>query len=438
VNFRTIEVVSGALRVLTATHTLPCDGHEVRCSTWRTDGLAALKHPELTLTLRRAPDESDEAISLDVLRFFIGMYSRAQQGESLAAGMTGEFPAGLFEASEPYGVAFVRTLPVEGLDLAPRGITAVVLHRDELLLARTFGVRRVLARMARHARCAPFPLWWDSKRTSVVHSDEAVSVLAPIDRMPLVHSVAALRDKTVTVTLARAHASALAATLATRGALPYAIYTEPPPDADAFFVWNPGQTSLSAATIQHAKGACIAGNFVLFRPGAISNRVSMIEDGFAIDLTHEGWDEWQRAVAECRSFEIPAGENTRGLVVSWEDPSRDVEPAHFERAEVMTETDPQRAGLDAPTLTRYARALRDVIERHFFHSWQPTGQDLLLHVEMHPNRAPNTDIALRPGPPPRVLNGLHAAMTAVEAPAVTNPVVFRVFYSLWGGSKVPL
>ena len=51
-----------------------------------------------------------------------------------------------------------------------------------------------------------------------------------------------------------------------------------------------------------------------------------------------------------------------------------------------------------------------------------------------PGRRPRVDLALRPGGVLAILNGLCAAAEAVEAPAVTAPVVFRTLWSLWGGA----
>lgn len=434
---RTVPLLPGKLAAHVTTHDAAAGDAVIPCATWCTEGLAALGHPELTLTLRR-PDGSDEdTLSLDAIRFFVGVHAAATEGRALGAGTLGEFPAGLFDGSEPYG--FVCVHPGTSRDpVAPaRGLRVVVLHRDELALASTCGPRRVLARLARAARCAPFPTWWDVSRPSVAHADDTGSMLMEATRLRVLQAAAWREGDAVTLRVSPATREGLRAAVAqVREAPSFALVVDAPADADAWLVWAPGQRGVSAASRAGGAVRKVAGGFVLVARGEGESVGGHAEDGFAFAFDEGTRGALLDALATGGAFERAPGPRSMGLRLVWEAPEalpEDVPAARYRGVEAL-------AGLGAnPTVDReaftlYARAVCAEIDAHFAETWAEPGHDLMVHVELHPKRRPSASVALRPGFAHPTVNGLCARVEAVPAPEVTGPAVFRVEFALWGGA----
>ncbi len=434
----TIELLPGALIARLFDHTVTHEGASLRCTTWRTRGFAAIGHPELTLTLVREPGDGVEVVSLDTVRFVTGLFTRAQKGEApLASSMTAVFPSGgLMEPAQLLGAAFVAPVPIADVPLPPTGLHALVMHPDELSLARAFGVQRVLARLARQARRAPPPFWWDPSRAPISDPSDDESALAPIARMAVSQGFATLRARTVDLCFAPRLVDVLARALDAHGDAPFALLTDAAPDADALLVWTPGQSAVSAVPMPDSQGAAVSGNFVRFTPGAARDRLELLEDGFDLQLTDTSWTRWREALTTGTPCSLDTPPDARTATLRWHEDPPPPPAARLQRIGVMRGLTPPKQGLDAPTLAAYTRPLRAALEAHFAETWSPSPQDLVVHVELHAGRAPMIDFALNPGPAHAALNGLHRALMAVSAPEVTAPVVLRIYYALWGGVTV--
>ena len=216
---RTLQLLPERLAARVTLHTARAGDAEIPCATWCTEGMAAVGHPELTVTLRRLDASDADSLSLDAIRFFLGVYEAASQGRALGAGTLGEFPAGLFDGGEPHGFVCVHPGSSRDPDAPARGLRVVVLHRDELTLASAYGPRRVLARLARAARVAPFPAWWDAERPSVAHPDDAATLLADAPRVRVLDAAVSRSEDVVTLRLAPSSHEGLRAAVDRVGAL---------------------------------------------------------------------------------------------------------------------------------------------------------------------------------------------------------------------------
>lgn len=435
-----LALLQDELGVTLFAHTVVADGAPVSCVTWRTRGFAAIDHPELTITYARPADEGLDVVQLDAIRFITGLYSRAKGGAPpIGAGMTAEYPPGLFDEREALGAVFVRAFEIEGVPVRRAGLSVVVLHRDELEVARSLGARRVLARLARHGRHAPFPFWWTLDRPSVARADEASSALETTARMAVLGASATLRGDVVRVCLPPQRARVIGDALRVHGDDAFAWMTDATGDADAFLVWEPGQSSPSAAPVRGSRGRAVAGTFVMFTPGAERDRGALFEDGFRFELEEASWAGLREAVTSGAAFELPPGERSKGLSLVWEEPFADAPPsASYQGVEVYAGLEPPRVGVAPKVLAEYVKRVCAAIDRHFEDAWYAPGQDLIVHVEVHPGRPPRADLALRPGPPHPSVNGLCGKVESIPTPEVTAPVVFRTMWSLWGGAEAPL
>ena len=130
--------------------------------------------------------------------------------------------------------------------------------------------------------------------------------------------------------------------------------------------------------------------------------------------------------------------NTKGVRVQWAAsdplPAPSV-PVTYQSAEVHVGLG-ARPAVDRNALADYVRSVRDVVDQHLDDTWWRTGQDMLLHLELHPGRRTLANLALRPGPSHPALNGLCGRVEALERPAITGPVVLQARFALWGGATL--
>lgn len=435
---RTLQLLPERLAARVTLHTARAGDAEIPCATWCTEGMAAVGHPELTVTLRRLDASDADSLSLDAIRFFLGVYEAASQGRALGAGTLGEFPAGLFDGGEPHGFVCVHPGPTRDPDAPARGLRVVVLHRDELTLASAYGPRRVLARLARAVRVAPFPAWWDAERPSVAHPHDAATLLADAPRVRVLDAAVSRSEEVVTLRLAPSSREGLRAAVERVGALPaFSLLVDAPADADAWLVWTPGQRGISAASLAGSAGRCVAGNFLHVTRGAAESAGGHAEDGFAFALDDATHGALLDAVREGEGFALAPTPRSKGLSVVWAEAEalpEAIPAARYLGVEAL-------AGLGArPTVEReaftlYARAVCAAIDAHFAETWASPGHDLMVHVELHPRRRPSAAVALRPGVAHPTVNGLCARVEAIAAPEVTGPAVFRVEFALWGGAS---
>ena len=435
---RTLQLLPDRLAARVTHHDLRAGDDVVACATWCTEGMASIGHPELTLTLRRLDPADADAVSLDAIRFFLGVFEAARQGQALGVGTLGEFPAGLFDGGDPLGFVCVHPGLTRDAEAPARGLRVVVLHRDELALASAYGPRRVLARLGRAARVAPFPPWWDAARPSVAHPDDARTLLADAVRVRIGDAALWRSEEVVTLRLDPSSREGLHGAMArVRDGAAFSLLVDAPADADAWLVWAPGQRGISAASHAGSTGQKVAGNFLHLARGAAEAVGGHAEDGFAFALDDDTYGAFVDAVASGTGFAMLPTARAKGLRVVWAETEalpEPVAPARYLGVEAL-------AGLGArPTVereafTQYARAVCAAIDAHFATTWATPGHDLMVHVELHPQRRPSASVALRPGVTHPTVNGLCARVEAIAAPTVTGAAVFRVEFALWGGAS---
>jgi len=410
----------------------------IPCTTWCTEGLAAFGHPELTLTLRRPEGADEDTLSLDAIRFLVALHGAVTEGRTLSAGSLGELPAGSFDSEEPYGFVCVHPGRSPDPSAPTSGLRVVVLHRDELALACTFGPWRVLARLARATRWVPFPPWWDATRPSVVHPDDTRSVLARALRVRVLHAAAWRNNQTVTLCVAPEARAGLRAVVPRMGEAPsFALLVDAPADADAWLVWKPEQQGVTAASRAQGVARKVAGGFVLILHGEGNPVGCHVEDGFAFVLDAETRQALLDALAEGRGFDLAPGPRWLGLRLVWEAPEtlpQGAPAARLRGVDVLAGLGDDPA-VDPQAFARYARSVCAAVEDHFMSTCFEPGWDLMVHVELHPGRRPMASVALRPGIAHPMVNGLCASVESVAAPEVTGAVVFRVEFALWGGAQ---
>lgn len=282
-----------------------------------TEGLSKRRQRELVVTLRLADKDDVGERMRDLTRFFVTVLRWAEQRNLVDAGGVTQFgKRGMFGGSGN-GFLYVAARPIRGVELPGRALAAVSVDALEVETALAHGVYRVLARIGDQSGCFPFPTWSDLERRSVVSSREAESALSNISRTraPGVHFV--VEGKRVRVRVPKLARGVLSRGV---GALapgtPFALLTEPAPNADALLVWYPGQAEPKAIYAEGSDGSHLTGGCLTVVPGGQQDEVRVMEDGYSLLLSADTWGSLASSLLSERTVSLRMADGA-SLEVEW-------------------------------------------------------------------------------------------------------------------------
>jgi hypothetical protein len=270
-----------------------------------TSGLAKYKQRELVVTLRLASDDNVLGKMQELSRFFATVYNWAREGHIVDSGELTHFGArGPFGRSNG-GLLYVNARPIRGLDLSARALAVVFVDEPEVRLAMSYGAYRVLARIGESQRHFPFPIWSDLSRPSVANARDADSLLAKVAKTRTRGATFVVEGERVRVLLLPSVRKELLRRVASLPTgTPFALLTEPAPNANAVLVWHPGQTEPKAITASGSDSSRLSGCFLMVVPGGQANQTRAFEDGYSLLFSNDSWANVAAALVEGRGLKM--------------------------------------------------------------------------------------------------------------------------------------
>ncbi len=282
-------------------------------------GFERYKQREYVITLLVSPSEDVTQRMRGLSRFFATAFRWAQEGMLVGPGDFTQFgERGLFGARHN-GLLYTEARPLADVPLPADALAAVVVNDDELRVAMSFGVYRVLARIAQHYGQFPAPTWSDLKRASVATPAEAESQLAKVKRIRA-RGVSVLVDQDrVRISLPTEVKAVLAHGLAglPHGA-PFALLTDMAADANAALVWHPGQQDSKILIESGTDGARVSGAFLMIVPGGRGDQARAMEDGYALLFSSATWHEALPALLAQRSLSLRMADGIT-VLLEWQE-----------------------------------------------------------------------------------------------------------------------
>jgi len=149
-----IELVPGQLTVSVYAHDLDSREGPAPCWSYLTEGLAAKGQRELAFSLRRPPDDAEEAFPQGPLLAFLKAVLRlATEGRTVGPGAVSVLAGPPLVAGTSFrAVMYLSPVRVPGISQGYDHLTAILLTEDEGRLAHRFGATRVMARLGQHHR----------------------------------------------------------------------------------------------------------------------------------------------------------------------------------------------------------------------------------------------------------------------------------------------
>ena len=311
-----VDAIPGKLIVTFYAHDV-ADGHEANFITAVTDGLLERHQRELVVTLRIAAHDPVSERMQELARFFVTVLRWAEQRNLVETGGVTRFgKRGMFGASGN-GFLYVDARPLRGVAMAGHALAGILVDAPEVETALAHGVYRVLARLGEQSACFPFPIWSDLTRRSVASPREAESALGKFSRTraPGVHFV--VEGKCLRVRIPRLARAILARGIGSlEEGKPFALLTEPAPNADALLVWNPGQADAKAIYGEGSEGARLTGGCLTVTPGALRDEIRVMEDGYALLLSRTTWGSLASSLLGERTVSLPMADDAT-LEVEW-------------------------------------------------------------------------------------------------------------------------
>ena len=293
----TVDAIPGELTVTFHVHD-SAEESSGRFLSAVTRGLSKRKQRELVITLRLGATDDLRQTMLQLTTFFKTVHVWARGKQLVDAGNFTQFgQRALFDRPRS-GLLYADARPIEGVELPPRALAAILVDAEEVRLAMDHGAFRVLTRIGQQQRHFPFPTWSDVARPSVATAREGESLLAKVRRTHASSVSFVVERRCLRIRLAPSVIRDLGRGLATLppGA-PFALLTKPAETANAVLVWHPGQSDRTGISPEGSDLSRMTGNCLLIVPGGQEDETRCVEDGYSLLFSTESWSKLMTALA---------------------------------------------------------------------------------------------------------------------------------------------
>ncbi|NOZ52429.1 MAG: hypothetical protein GXP08_04695 [Gammaproteobacteria bacterium] len=320
----TLALLQNKLTVTIYYHTLLGTGRHIPCWTYITQGMKALKQKEFVFTLKLKTTDDEKKFSTLPLQLFMFLYQNASQNKRVDIGDTTSLSKkGLFGFSG-LGYTFGLINSSE-LSLPVSCLSCVLLTKEELLVAQTLGLSRIIARMGYEKNRFPLLPWNDRQRSSFAFQRVLMgSAVSKLKSLPLKNCTVSLvaGDKVVLV-LSTLLQRAMTDYVEAKGGRksisePVCLLTQIAVYHQGCLVWHPDKDSIAINTLPDGTGELIAGSFLILAPDKEKTSASMLEDGFLMEFNDASWPVFKNAVIEGLDVNIAASDGGMDFCLRWQ------------------------------------------------------------------------------------------------------------------------
>ncbi|WNG54981.1 hypothetical protein F0U59_09485 [Archangium gephyra] len=288
------------------------------CWSYVSEGLARHGQKELVLLLRQGAAEAEpSSAARSVLEFFVTVQDFAGRGMTVDAGGITRFGKHKLLGRH---LLYVTPSELPGLPMPRDALAAVLVTDAECTLIESAGPMRVMASLGQAASHYPCPPWSDLARPELPAAE--LWQASQLSRMPLLKlpGVRVLQAEGEIILRIAPGTEALFRKLggehpvAAKGG--FGLITGFDSTADAWLVWEPGQSEPRAITPPGSRGTRVGGSFIALFSEQEKDSSLLVEDGFTWFLTEASWTALWRALNEGQSLALLAGEGQR-LRLEW-------------------------------------------------------------------------------------------------------------------------
>ncbi len=294
-------------------------GGPVAVRTFMTEGLAARGADEVRVTV---PADWDDAAADVAVATLATLQRLAAEGKPARLGGFTGFEASGLAGGTLVGITYARGTPVPGIPGAQAALVAVLLHPEELELAKHGLATRVLGHLAARARVFPYPQCWELREAPVFRvADQAASLLEKVPRVSLGDvRVTAVEEPSpdgdpataILVSVPTGIAESVRSLWSDPSLRSLALLAFLAPSADGQAIWVPGSAERTATGIGTSMPRRMGFSFVvLVGTGEVPAELRYIEDGVGLLLPDAALDQVREALSSGKELTLPVGDRSR-------------------------------------------------------------------------------------------------------------------------------
>lgn len=307
-----VNLLPGKLNVSIQTHEVSWQEKQLPCLSYVTDGLAAVGQKELVLTLENQGglEQPYPAIPLE---FFKMVYKAASEGSFVEEGGRTVFRQPFL--GKMAIIYMKRPDEISGLYTPEEYLNMILLTEKEMDAVNRYGYQRILSMLGNVYRHYPCPFWNDLSRKELsLTSLYKKSFLNQAYGFILSESTVTQVDNEVILKITK---GAVGVDKVPAANAPIAILPSLDLSAEGCFTWDSTQLSIISPYTDVAQLKRIGGCFLLLIANQDTPLVKVIEDGFALLMTNQQWQQFWKAVFAEQTFDLKMPGNELSFSLEW-------------------------------------------------------------------------------------------------------------------------
>jgi hypothetical protein len=461
-----LELVPDLLRACIFVNEISLADERIMCWTFASSGLKNAGQKEIVISVRVMPDQHVSDFPQAPLEFFKAVLQHAVKREFIDVGSITDFGEKGFLARTFRAAAYVRSQPL-GEWFGPTDTLALILlTKEELAASEYAGLTRVMAMLGKASRQFPCPAWNDPLRTPVVTAEMLAlmseSLIAQIPRLLLRDSGVSSEGRVIDLQLplsTRRHFKQLEDL---DREVPLLLLVDFDERADALLIYQEDKMALPLAiSAPGTQGNRVAGSFICFAPAQGKDHGMIIEDGFALSMRQETWQQLRQSLINGSPFYLSREDDGYDFRLSWhQDEALACSPntIQISGADLEKPDSPSKAGdmsslsayatdvilvspedqvkslIDPVQLKRYILHIEDTVRDHFMCMGQTDGFQLLLKCRLLDGNRAEFEARSNPVMDAEDEKDLLDRLSIAYVPSITSGVVeFKMNFAVWGG-----
>lgn len=464
-----LELVPDVLNATVLLSSFSMAEEDLICWTYASSGLKKAGQKELLLSIRKQVSDSVADFPQAPLEFFKTVLQHSLRQEYIDIGSISDFGESGFLTSRFCGAAYVRSQSMGDWFPPQESLATVLLTEDELKATQIAGLTRVLALLGKSYLHYPCPVWNDLEREPVVTPESlqsmADSFISQMPRILVRDTGVSAADKVIDLQLPLSARHYFKQLVDLDKESPLLVLTDFDERADAVLVYQTDKkASPLAISAPGTKGSRIAGSFICFAPAQSNDHGMIIEDGFAVSLRAESWEELRASLVNGSPFylsrqedgydfrlswhqdELPApGPNTiqitgieLGCRTEFEKPEQDGDKttvsAYAKSINLLTHEAEIKQLIENDTLRRFIQHVEEIVRDHFYCRGEADGFDLTLVCTLLPEGELEFELSSNPIMEADDENDLFDRLSIIYAPHIKKGKIrFQMELCIWGG-----
>jgi len=466
-----LELVPDVLRASVVLSRFSLAGEEMICWTYVSDGLKKVGQKELLISIKKSDEEKNSDFPQAPVEFFKTVFQHSIRKEFINIGSISEFGDVGFLSDDFPAATYVNSQTLGDWFPPENSLATVLLTREELKASNYVGVSRIASLLGKSSMHFPCPVWNDLARKSVV-DDKLLAVMeesfvAQMPRILIRDSGVSAADKVIDLQLplSARHFFTQLSELAVDSALLLLLDFDERADAVLVFQQDKDAAPL-AISAPGLQGNRVAGSFICFAPAQSDDHGMIIEDGFAISLKAETWEELRHSLVNGSPFYLPRQRDGYDFRLAWhqdeiaaigpdtieihgvelgchsaiskaETDGKTTVPAYATEINLLTHEKEIRSLIELDVLRRYIQHVEDIVRDHFMCMGESDGFKLQLNCTILPERLADFEVSSSPVMEAEDEVDLLDRLSITYAPQINEKSVkFNMVFSVWGGKEL--